>query len=936
MKNFKSRIRFISALCILALFTACSSISYQKQPIPLSSEVEHGVLENGLSWFYLQNSEPEQRASLRLVVNAGSILEDDDQKGLAHFCEHMAFNGTENFEKNELIDYLESIGMAFGPEINAYTSFDETVYQLEIPTDDPEILENAFQVLEDWAHLVSYDDEEIEKERNVIREEWRLGRGLSGRIRDKLLPALFRGSHYADRLPIGSMDVVMNAPAQRLRDFYRDWYRPDLMSVVVVGDIEKDRALDLIQKHFSFEGPEEQRHRFTKEIALSQEDDFCIIRDPEMGYANVEINLLGPALLGKTASEYREQLLSQLVLSMINSRFREIAESGDPPFINANSSLGRLVRDRSLRSFSAACDPSKIEASLEALLVEIERVRRHGFTPAEFKRVVDEQRSRMDDYYADRENIHSANHASELADYFLSGKPYMGAEDRYRRFAGMIEDITLAEVNTQAVEMMPTSGRLFTVVGPKDASIPPEEQLSRTISAVEAREIAAYEEPDLGKGLMDRLPEAGEVRSQQPLDGIDALHMSLSNGAEVIVKTTDFREDQVLFSAVSRGGLSLVSDEEYVSGEYASLLASQSGIAGMDISQLRKFLAGKTIGLSPYIGDRMEGINGSFDEKDAEVFMQLLHLYFTDPSFSEASLANLKTRLRSLVQNRTADPMTVYNDRLREILSGGDFRSKPLDTERLKQLDRGKAERVYRDRFGGADDFIFVFVGSMTGDELKPLIERYIGSIPAGEPGEKARDLGVRPPSSTVDETVYRGLEEQARVSLVFSGEEDSWSPELEEDMQAAASILESVLLERVREDLGGSYNIGVSAGFEREPAPLYSFFIGFGCEPSRTDELTAVIMDTIAELAESVDESYVMNREEQYRRAWEENIKGNSFWRSHLQYAAVYGDDPTDLSDPSDYRERLTPEIVSETIARYLDEAPYVRLVLLPEKRAE
>ena len=934
MRNLSVKMILITA-AVLFLFS-CGTLGTESGDDPvldLDPAVRSGVLENGLSWFVRPNSEPEKRASIRLVVNAGSVLEEEDQRGLAHFCEHMAFNGTENFKKSELVDYLESIGMAFGPEINAYTGFDETVYMLEIPTDDEDIVKNAFQVLEDWAHLVSYEDEEVEKERGVIQEEWRLGRGASGRIMDKLVPALFRGSRYADRLPIGLMDVVMNAPPQRLRDFYSKWYRPENMAVIVVGDIDPGRAEELVREHFSYVSPEPAAVRPVYDVPASEGTEVLLISDPELSYATVEISAKTGPVSQRTEADFRRMLVEQLAWSMLNDRFDEAARRPEPPFIGAGGGIGRIVRGSGSASCYASADSDSAEDALEALLYELERAARYGFSGTEWTRKTADFLDSIEEYYLERENLPSAGFARELSEYFLSGVFMPGPEGEYELYNRLIPEIELAEVNAFAAEMIPREGRIVTVIYPEAASVPGEEVFLDLAENAGKMPVERWTDDALERELLDEVPEAGSITGKQLFDDIDAELWTLSNGADVVVKQTDFRDDEILFSAFSRGGLSLVGDDSFISGRYAPLLLSQSGLGDFSATQLQKKLAGLSVSISPYIGQSYEGISGSFSPDELDVFMQLLYMHFTAPSFDGDAYSNLVSRLSSIIENRKADPMNAYYDRVTEILTGDDFRSRPLSEESLAAFLPEVSERVWSERFAGADDFVFVFTGNIDREKLAEACELYIASLPAGPSPEEPVDLGVRPPDGPVDELVVRGIDPQSRVSIYFNGELEDWSPDFELQAGTAASVLETLLRERIREELSGTYHISARAMVEREPHPSWRLGIEFGCEPERTDELTDKVFEVIAGIAGgNLDEEYIVRQEQHYRRTFEESVQENPFWLMHLEESFAYGDDPEDILGPDDFNEKISRESIVETLNLLTDPKNFIRVVLKPE----
>ena len=540
MKHRYLRTIILLTVVIIAGCATTDTAPAPRDGIPLDPLVTSGTLDNGVSWYIRPNSEPENRASLRLVVNAGSILEEDDQLGLAHLVEHMAFNGTEHFEKHELIDYLESLGMAFGPEINAYTSFDETVYMLEVPTDDPGILETAFQVLEDWAHLVSFDEEEIDSERGVVQEEWRLGRGAQGRILDAYLPVLLGGSRYSERLPIGKMDVVMNAPYARITGFYGDWYRPDLTAVIAVGDFDPERIRSLIEKHFSYRGRKDPSDRTFFEVPGHRENKALVIRDPEVPSAQVELTVKHPAADYRTENDYRAYLIESMVFSMLNDRFSETARSADPPFVYAGGSSSDFLRTLKLESYSASADIEHIPSAVEAVVGEITRVREQGFTRQELDRKKAEFLRFIENAHRERENLASGSLARELTEYYLKGVFMPGIDAEYELFNRFIPEISLSQVNRRAGELFPGENRVFTAIVPEQGPSLTEADIIEAVSRGESGPVETYEEEDLDVPLVESKPARGKILDTEHLEEIDTTVMTLSNGARVVIKKNRF------------------------------------------------------------------------------------------------------------------------------------------------------------------------------------------------------------------------------------------------------------------------------------------------------------------------------------------------------------------------------------------------------------
>jgi len=549
--------------------------------LPIDSDVLKGQLDNGLTYLIRANQKPENRAELWLVVNAGSIQEDDDQQGLAHFVEHMAFNGTRNFEKQELVDYLEHIGMTFGPDINAFTSFDETVYNLTIPTDDDETVATAFQILEDWAHGLAFDDEEIDKERGVVIEEWRLGRGAQARVRDKQFPVLFKGSRYAERLPIGKKEILESAPHDVLRRFYRDWYRPDLMAVIAVGDFEPEVMEKLIRKHFAdLQMPDEPRQRETYPVPDQDEDLFAITTDPEVTMTSVGVYYKLPKRPQGTAGDYRRQVVEQLYHAMINSRLGELTQKADPPFLYAVSASAGIVRSRDFFLQVAGVREGQVIRGLEALLTEAERADRFGFTETELNRQKADLLRAYQQAYVERDKRESVSLASEYMRHFLDDEPIPGIEMELEIVETFLPTITLEELNELADKAITQTNRVVLLSGPEkaDQPLPSEKALTAAFGNVADSEIVAYVDRVRDKPLLEHEPTASTVAEERFIEEIDVTEWRLENGIRVVFKPTDFKNDQVLLTGFSPGGHSLVPDAKYSSAVFADTIMSEGGV----------------------------------------------------------------------------------------------------------------------------------------------------------------------------------------------------------------------------------------------------------------------------------------------------------------------------------------------------------------------
>jgi zinc protease len=928
--------RAIVALVVLLFVTSAASAQLSLAPdqaLPLDPDLTIGTLDNGLTYYIRENSQPENRADLWLVVNAGSVLEDSDQLGLAHLVEHMAFNGTEHFAKSELVDYLESIGMQFGPSINAFTSFDETVYQLHVPTDDPEILESGVQILEDWAHGISFDPEEIDKERGVVVEEWRLGLGAGARLRDKQFPVIFSNSRYADRLPIGDPDILQNFEYPSLLRFYEDWYRPELMAVVAVGDFDTAQVEELLRSHFSRLQPKTSpREREYFEVPGHTEPLFAIATDPELTGTQVGVLYKQGVRPQGTVTDYRLGLLQSLFDAMLNARLFEMTQTPDAPFIASIAGQGRFVRTSEIYQLIAAVRDGGVPVGLAAILTEAERVARFGFTQGELDRQKTDLLRSFEQAFAERDNRNSRTYASEYQRVFLQGESSPGIEWEYRATEALLATVGLAEVNQLARLNITDENRVVLVSAPeKDGvPVPTSEEIEAVFAEVAQAEVDAYVDETSDAPLMEDVPTPGSIVSSRVIDGIDVTVMELSNGARVMLKPTDFKDDEIVMQAYSLGGSSLAADSIYRSAAVADQLTSQGGLGEHSIVDLQKVLTGVAAGVGPSIQTLTEGLRGSASPQDMETWFQLINMQFTAPRKDAQAFEAFVQRATPALENRSASPRTHLSDTLSAVLSQNHPRREPATVEWLQGLNLDTAYDFYRDRFSDAGDFTFIFVGAFDVESLKPLIETYLASLPSTGRVESWVDEGIRPPDGVIRKIVKKGLEPQAQTRLVFTGDFE-YTAENRVAMRFLGDALELRLRERLREDLGGTYGVGSNGSYQQFPYQGYTFSISFGSDPDRVVELVDVVFEEIRKMKEEgPPEEDLIKLREQSRRALETNLESNGWWAGQLMESDFEGLDP--LLITQDAIDIVTVDLIRDAASRWLDEGRYVQVSLVPE----
>jgi len=941
-KSRLSGVAFVSAAIVL--FSSLSAPGAAGQtpaptdPIPPDPAVITGTLDNGLRYFVRENEEPENRVELRLVVNAGSILEDEDQLGLAHFVEHMAFNGTENFEKQALVDYLESIGMQFGPDINAYTSFDETVYMLQVPMDDPEMLATAFRILEDWARGVLFDPEEVDKERGVVIEEWRGRRGAGARIQDQQFPVLFQGSLYAERLPIGKTEILETAPAERLRSFYQDWYRPDLMAIIAVGDFDGAEMEATIRERFGgLTGPAEPRPRIAAEVPIDHPPLVTIATDPEAQGSQVGVLYKQPPAPRGTIGDFRRGLVEGLYSGMLNARLNELRLQADPPFMFSFSGQGQFARGVDAYQLVAIVADGGIERGLEALLTEAERVVQNGFTESELEREKTNTRRAYERRLAERANQESAALASRYIQVFLQGSAYPDLETQMELVDAFLPGITLEETNGIAQAWLAEQGRVVLASAPaKEGLEPPsEDDLLSVFAAVSGREVEAYEDEAADAPLLPIVPEGMPVASEEVLDDVGVTTWTLENGVRVVLKPTDFKDDEILFSATSPGGTSIIPDDLYRKVSFALNVVSQSGVGDFDQTALGKKLAGKAVRVSASVGSLSEGMSGSASPQDVETAFQLIYLYFSAPRRDETMFEAMKAQQTALLANVGANPNFVFSDTISATMSRGHPRVLRLSqlAGAIEEADLDAAYDLYLDRFADASDFTFYFTGAFDLATIRPLVEQYLGALPNLGRVEEWRDLGIDPPAGTIETTVYKGLEPQSRTQIIFAGEAE-YSLEESNSISAMADVLDIRLREVLREDMGGTYGVGVGGSLSYRPDEEYRFTISFGSDPERAEELSDAVFEEIERLKEEGPDAETVDKvRETQRRTKETNLQENRYWLSQLASFERAGRDLNEI--PSyEWIERWTAEQVRDAAVRYLRTDRYARFVLLPEQK--
>ncbi len=925
----------VRSLLIFLSFTACV-LSVRGQPLQMDPRIHIDSLANGLTYYILENNEPEDRVQLRMVVNAGSILEEDDQRGFAHFVEHMLFNGTARFPRQELVSFFEGVGMRFGADLNAYTSFDETVYMIEVPTDSMQIVETGFAVLRDWAEHATMSDEEINAERGVILEEWRRGRGAAGRTRDQIIPVILQGSQYEVRPPIGDTLSIQQGQPDAVRRYYDRWYRPDLMAIVVVGDLPADTAKELVQEHFAdWEQPTSTLNRPTFAIPLSEEPVYKVITDPEIPSVQFEIMHRHPAAPRYTQTDYRRYLVERLTGGIFNRRIAEIARDGtSSPFLWGRLTTSSIVRPLRTHSLAAQVVPDSITSGFRGFITEAARMLQHGFTAGEFdrqKRVLLQAYERAAN---DQENTPSSTYAARLVNHYLNKSPVMHAETQLNLVRDLMDSITLEELHASIREQLTPESRAIIVTLPDVADLvpPTEDDLVALLDDAWSQETAPLADEDTDHPLIDELPSGGRIIHESAIDTLGIHVLTLSNGIRVILKPTTFRNNEILLSAFSPGGSSLIEDNQYFTASVAPALVGRSGVGAFDQSALVRKLAGRFVQVSPFIGDYSEGFRGRSTPEDLETFFQLIYLYATSPRIDNSSLQSFKNSQLAQLEGRVNTPGAAFQDTLFTAFYPDNPRYKLLSADQIDGLNADDALDIYLDRFADMDDFTFILVGNLDSTAVRDLAAQYLGALPQTPREEFWRDIAPDLPKGPIVRQVYKGKDPQSRVAIIFHGDFD-YTRYNRYILRALSDVLDIRLREELRENRAGIYSASVQASSTRLPDGQFTLNIFFGCDPARAEELTEAVFEDIARIQNDLDlTSYLDRIKAQHLRSRETSLETNGFWLGQIQF--YFDDTDEDYLDIYRY-ETLVDELTAEDIrkaARSLLGEQYVLVTLLPE----
>lgn len=908
--------------------------------LPVDTNVIIGKLDNGLTYYIRRNTKPEKRVELRLAVNAGSILENESQKGLAHFTEHMAFNGTKTFSGNKMVDYLQKYGIKFGGDLNAYTSFDETVYMLKLPTDNKNLLDTGFIILQDWAANLLMDDKEIDKERGIITEEWRMGLGADDRMRKKYFPVIFKNSLYADRIPIGDVNIIKTFPYDTLRTFYKSWYRPNLQAVAIVGDIDVKEMEAKIKALFGgLKNPSALRPRPSIDIPDNKDPLISIVTDKEATSSQVMLFYKHNSEVTYTVGDYRKYLIAQLYTEMLNARLSEITLKSDAPFIMAQSDYSSfLARSKDAYELYAVAKENQIEKSLRTLLLENQRIKQFGFTETEMERIKDQFLSDYEKASNEFDKTESSKLVREYVSNFLSKDPIPGAQTEYKLVQKLLPKIKLEDVNALAAKWITDENMIVVVTAPEKEGlvVPTEKQLLDIIAESKKATVTAYVDNFKTDPLVKEEDlKTSKVTSKKENTELGYTELTFGNGVKAVIKKTDFKNDEILVSAYSTGGTSLYSDEDYLSAMYAGTVINQCGIGDFSNTELEKKLKGKDLEIGPYISDLKQGLTGKCSPKDLETLLQLSYLYCKSPRKDTAEynafMAKMKTQLKFL----GASPIYAFYDTLFRAASSYNPRTIVIPKEsQLNKINLDLVYKIYAERFANSNNMKFFIVGNVDVDSVTALLEKYLGSLPGTGKEDSWLNKNPKFPAGITDFVINKGTEDKGMVGIV-QNEKFDWNEKNRLCLKMIKEIMFIKLIEIIREKMSGVYSPMVQLSADQYPESEYSLMIMFGCSPKSADKLSKAVFKLEKSLRDKgpleVDLAKV---KETMIREREVDVKTNKFWLDKLESYYYNNDDASMITDFDAKVNAITVKDIQDCFGKYFPKDHYVRVVLKPEAK--
>lgn len=917
------------------------------QTVEQDASIRQGKLKNGLTYYIRHNAKEAGLADFYIAQRVGSILEEPRQRGLAHFLEHMAFNGTKHFpgkgKQLGVVPWCETIGVKFGTNLNAYTSVDQTVYHIgSAPIKREGIIDSCLLVLNDWSQFINLEPKEIDKERGVIHEEWRNRRtGMAmQRMMENVMPKIYKGSKYEDCLPIGNMDIVDNFPYQDLRDYYQKWYRPDLQAIVVVGDFDVDMMERKIQKLFG----KIKAHKNPAERI------YYPVNDNDKMIVAIEKDKEQPIILGhlymksettpdseKNSVKYqREDYINGLITYMLNGRLSEKKQVANPPFMSATVKNGAFFVSRTKDAFSLSisCKQDNVLGGVSVAVGEVERARQHGFTQSELERAKKLYLNAAERQLKMEKDYKNSHYVSQCVNNFLEGEPILTPTYNLQLVKLFDGEVSLGEVNSQVGEIITDKNQVFIMYGPdKDGFVvPSESEIESTVLAAQQKRYDAYQEEQVPATLMAALPAPGKIVSEKPYGKFGVTEIVLSNGMKVYVKSTDYQADQITMSMRGEGGTSVYGDEDIPNFAFLSGSITEAGVGDFTATRLRKALAGKSLKLAPSITSEGQRITGTSSVKDLDTMLQLAHLYFTAPRKDSMAFEGMMNRNLSLLKNRNASSKVVYNDSLSATLYDHNVRMAPVTVEIAKKADYNRIFEIYRERFSDASNFKTVFIGKVDMAQLRPLLCQYLATLPSTHKAEKSNKANV--PQIVKKNEVVKFVHKQetplANVSVFYTANVP-FSPKNDLVLDMLTRVLQIAYTDSVREEKGGTYGVGVSFNLEKEDNPNALLRISYKSDPKRYEELNPVIYKQLLNIADHGPVASSMDKVKKYlKKQYGQMAITNDYW-SYVIWHQL--DDDADFDkDYCKMVDNLTASDVQKMAKELLKQNHRVEVTMLSE----
>lgn len=933
------------SIILFALLILAGIIKAQApQPLPVDPQVRYGQLENGLTYYIRHNAYPENRADFYIAQKVGSMQEEDNQAGLAHFLEHMAFNGSKNFPgKKTMLNYLETIGVKFGANVNAYTSFDETVYNLSnVPLAREAIIDSCLLVLHDWSSFIALKDEQIDEERKVIKEEWRTRSGAQTRIWDKQLPVIFKDSKYANRMPIGTMEVVENFPYQVLKDYYHKWYRPDLQGIIIVGDVDVDQIEAKIKTMFAdIPKPVNPAERVYFPVPDNEEPIVSVVTDPEAVSTRVTVFMkhdVLPKEIKKTQAELMLDILKNLATTMLSDRLNEISQKADAPFAASGVYDGEFFVSKTKDAWTsiAISKEGKVAEAFATLIRENERVKKFGFTDSEVERAKANLLKNYENMYNNRNKELNGRYVQEYVRSFVDDEGIPGIEFEYNFLKQIAPVINAQMINAvlQQMNLINDKNVVITVTGPEKEGLvyPTEADLLNTFKSVLAEDITAYEETVSNEPLITTLPKAGSVVKTETDSKLGTTIWTLSNGIKVVIKKTDYKDDQILMSSIGYGGTSVFPDSEYRNASMASMVPYVGGIGNFSSTDLKKVLAGKSAGVHSSIGNYTQGIGGSSTIKDLETLLQLTHLYFTAPRKDQDAYTSILDMIKSQLKNLSSDPDFIMGEKRKEVTYGNNIRMKEMTLEEAENLNYDRIIEIYKEIYANPGSFTFAFVGTVDEAALKPLVEQYLASLPSGNKKATYKDINANIKKGKITEIFEQEMKTPKTSAYELYSATLKRTQKNQIALSALKQILDIVYVRTVREEAGGTYGVGTGASMSRIPEGQVMLQMSFDTDPERVTTITPIIDREVRKIAENGPEDADFQKVKEYMvKKFQEDEKTNNYWLGTLITNSFYGEDTH--SDYLSIVNALSKEDIKKLTKELISQGNFIEVIMNPKK---